>query len=100
MLARVAHTLADGVPECSNWAYAAQAATLLTLGTPGIGLMSHLVQPASIWMPGGTVIPETALSIVTVSLGSLVASKLAVKNQWGVVQRRKSARKLEISLGG
>ncbi len=100
MLARIAHTLADAVPECSNWAYASQAATLVTLGTPGIGLMSHLVQPASIWTPGGTAIPEMALGILTVSLGSLIASKLAVKNRWGIVQRRKSARKLEISLGG
>src|SRR6266487_3210621 len=100
MLARVAHTLADAVPECRNWAYAAEAATLLALGTPGVGLMSHLVKPASIWMPGGTVIPEATLGILTVSLSSLIASKLAVKNRWGIVHRRKNSKKLEISLGG
>ena len=100
MLVRVAHTLADAVPECGNWAYAAQGVTLLALGTPGLGVMSQLIQPASIWMPGGTVIPEASLGILTVSLSSLIASKLAVKNRWGIVQRRKSARKLEISLGG
>lgn len=100
MLARVARALADGVPECSNWTYAAQAGALLTIGTPGVGMMSRLIQPASIWMPGGTVIPEATLGILTVSLGSLIASKLAVKNRWGVVQRRKSTRRLEITLGG
>jgi len=92
--------LADAVPECSNRAYAAQAGTLLVLGTPGVGVMSHLVQSASIWMPGGTAIPEATLGILTVSLSSLIASKLAVKNRWGIVQRRPRARKLEISLGG
>lgn len=101
MLARVAHRLADAVPECSNWAYAAQATTLLALGTPGVGVMSHLVQPASIWIPGGTVIPEASLGILTVSLSSLIASKLAVKNRWGIMQSRRSVKKkLEISLGG
>lgn len=100
MLARVARVLADAVPECSNWTYAAQTGALLTLGTPGVGMMSRLIQPASIWMPGGTVIPETTLGILTVSLSGLIASKLAVKNHWGIAQRRKSARKLEISLGG
>ncbi len=100
MLARVARALADAVPECSNWTYAAQAGALLTIGTPGVGMMSRLIQPASIWMPGGTVIPEAALGILTVSLSSLIVSKLAVKNRWGVAQRRPRARKLEINLGG
>ena len=100
MLARAVRALADAVPECSNWTYAAQAGALLTIGTPGVGMISRLIQPASIWMPGGTVIPETTLGILTVSLSSLIASKLAVKNRWGIVQRRPRARKLEINLGG
>lgn len=100
MLARVAHKLAGEVPECSNWAYAAQAATILTMGTPIVGVVSHAIQPASIWMPGGTVIPEATLGILTVSLSSLIASKLAVKNRWGIVHRRKNSKKMEISLGG
>jgi hypothetical protein len=100
MLARVAQKLAGEVPECSNWAYAAQAAAILTLGTPGVGLMSHLIQPASVWMPGGLFIPQATFGILTVSLSSLIVSKLAVNNQWGLVQRRRSNKKLEISLGG
>ena len=100
MLARVAQKLAGEVPECSNWAYAAQAAAILTLGTPGVGLMSHLIQPASVWMPGGTFIPEATLGVLTVSLSSLIVSKLAIQNRWSVVHPRKRARQLEISLGG
>ncbi len=100
MLARVVRALAGAVPECSNWTYAAQAGVLFAVGTPGVGMMSRLIQPASIWMPGGTVMPETTLGILTVSLSGLIAFKLAVKNHWGIAQRRKAARKLEISLGG
>lgn len=100
MLARVAYAWAEVVPECSNWTYAAQAGALVAIGTPGLGLMSHVIKPASIWMPGGTIVPEVTLGILTVSLGSLIASKLAVKNRWALVQRRKSTRKLEITLGG
>ena len=100
MLARVAQKLAGEVPECSNWAYAAQAAAILTLGTPGVGLMSHLIQPASVWMPGGLFIPEATLGVLTVSLSSLIVSKLAIQNRWSVVHPRKRARQLGISLGG
>lgn len=100
MLARVARVLAEAVPDCGNWTYTAQAGALFTLGTPGIGLMSRLIQPASNWMPGGTLIPEATLGVLTVTLGSLIACKLAVKNHWDVMPRRKSTRKLEISLGG
>ena len=99
MLAKVAHQLARQVPEYSNWAYAAQAASLLTLGTPCVGGLSHLLQPAALWMPGGLLIPEAALGVLTVSLGSLIAAKLAVKNKWALVQPRKRVKKLEISLG-
>src|SRR5437879_5541839 len=100
MLARVARALADAVPECSNWTYAAQAGALVTIGTPGLGMMSRLIQPASIWMPGGTVIPETTLGILTVSLSGLIVSKLAVKNHWSVLHPRRRAKQLEITLGG
>jgi len=62
--------------------------------------MSRLIQPASIWMPGGTAIPEATLGILTVSLSSLIASKFAVTNRWGIVQHRQRTRKLEINLGG
>ncbi len=51
-------------------------------------------------MPGGTLIPEATLGILTVSLGGLIASKLAVKNHWAIAKRHPRARKLEISLGG
>ena len=100
MLARVARALADAVPECSNWTFAAQAGALVTIGTPGLGMMSRLIQPTSIWMPGGTLIPEATLGVLTVSLSSLIVSKLAIKNRWSVVHPRKRARQLEISLGG
>jgi len=99
MLDRVARTLAAQVPDYSNWAYAGQAASLLVLATPQVGLASRLMQPAGLWMPGGLVVPEAALGVLTVSLGSLIASKLAVKNNWAMVQPCKRLKQLDISLG-
>ena len=100
MLAKVARTLARQVPECRNRAYAAQAVSLLTLGTPVVGVLSRLLQPAALWMPGGLIIPEATLGLLTVCLGSLIAAKLAVKNNWPIAQPRKRVKKLEINLGG
>lgn len=100
MLAEIARPLARQVPECRNWAYAAQAASLLTLSTPFVGVLSRLMQPATLWMPGGLIIPEASLGVLTVSLGSLIAAKLAVKNNWPVVRPRNRVKKLEIHLGG
>ena len=99
MLAKIAHKLADQVPEHRNWAYATQAASLLTLGTPFVGVLSRFMQPAVLWMPGGLIIPEATLGLLTVSLGSLIAAKLAVKNNWPMAQPRNRGKKLEINLG-
>ena len=99
MLAKIAHKLAGQVPEYRNWAYAAQAASLLTLGTPFVGVLSRFMQPAVLWMPGGLIIPEATLGLLTVSLGSLIAAKLAVKNNWPMAQPRNRVKKLEINLG-
>lgn len=99
MLAKIAHKLAGQVPEYRNWTYAAQAASLLTLGTPFVGALSRFMQPAVLWMPGGLIIPEATLGLLTVSLGSLIAAKLAVKNNWPMAQPRNRGKKLEINLG-
>ena len=96
MLAKVARTLARQVPECRNRAYAAQALSLLTLGTPFVGVFSRLLQPAALWLPGGLIIPEATLGLLTVCLGSLIAAKLAVKNNWPIAQPRKRVKKREI----
>jgi hypothetical protein len=80
--------------------YGAQSAAVLTLGCPGIGLMSRLVEPAALWMPGGLLVPETALGVLTVSLTSLIGAKLAVQNRWAIVQPARHIRRREICLGG
>ncbi len=100
MLGEVARRLARQVPECRNWAYGAQATSLLVLATPQLGVLSRLMRPAALWLPGGVVIPEAALGVLTVSLGSLIASKLAVKNNWPIARPRKRVKNLEITLGG
>lgn len=100
MLARITQTLARAVPDQSNWMYGAESAAVVTLGCPGIGLMSHLIEPASLWMPGGLLLPETTLGVLTVSLTSLIGAKLAVRNRWAIAQPVRGTKPREIRLGG
>jgi len=100
MLAKVVQKLAAKVPDHGNWAYAAQAAVTAALAIPGVGVISRMVQPASVWLPGGSAITEVGLGLVTVGMGSLILSKVAAQNQWRIAQNKKRSRKMEITLGG
>lgn len=97
MLTKVIRTLAGVVPQSPGGAYLAQTALVLILGTPKVGLLSRFMQSAALWMPGGTIIPETALALLSVAFVSLILSKLGVQHRWHLP---KVAKRMEIRLGG
>ena len=104
MLSKQVKWLASKVPEHNSWVYGAQGLSALALGTPVVGILPHIIEPAGVWLPSSSpMLIEGGLGMLTMGLTSMIISKLAVKHDWKLLTsetRRVIAQNLAIKLGG